>query len=275
MMGDKLLKDMTDPGYERNNPMSGFILSEIKYKFKLMEKLDAKSQHEIRREFSELLEKKLLPITTKQDDAVSKNRLVNFWRSCEKAFASKQKFNALKYDLNNLYANKSELNTLKFDLDKSNTDLACLQSWFKDLDDFINSWYGRIQLYNKNLEISTADLKTLNATPIEILPSPGPGKYIEVKRFELFLDYGTAAYTAVDAGKDLSLGYTSAGELIQIETTGFLDQSSDQRRCSHHPDTHPVGVDEAVLLSMLVGEVATGDSPLKLSIDYRIVTALT
>ena len=112
------------------------------------------------------------------------------------------------------------------------------------------------------------------ATPVEIVPAPGPGLYIEVKRVEFFLDYGSVAYTGIDTAEDLSIAYASAGEIFQVETTGFLDQASDQRRCAHHGSLHVVGVNEAVTLSLLSGEILTGDSPLKVKVDYRVVAVL-
>jgi len=123
------------------------------------------------------------------------------------------------------------------------------------------------------VEIDTEDMLTLNAIPVQLVSAPGAGKYIEVRRVEFFLDYATTAY-AVDTGEDLSIQYETTGEIFQVESTGFLDQASDQRLCSHTPALHKIGENEAVQLQILSGEILTGNSPLKVKVDYRVVEVL-
>lgn len=134
-----------------------------------------------------------------------------------------------------------------------------------------------------DLTITAAQVKTLNATPLTLVPAPGAGKWLEFVGAELFMDYGSAAFDGVAAGEDLSVKYTNGAglELGQCETTGFLDQTSDQRRCIRR-QTAATGssaftpaVNAALVLHMLVGEVGpAGDSPVKVRTFYTVHSAL-
>ena len=69
--------------------------------------------------------------------------------------------------------------------------------------------------------------------------------------------------------------YTNgAGALIAtVETTGFIDQGADAYR--HVRPTTAAAItpvaNAAVVLALAAGEIATGDSPLKVRVRYRTV----
>jgi len=126
-----------------------------------------------------------------------------------------------------------------------------------------------------DVTITTGQLLALNATPKTLVAAPGAGKAIIVEDLQLFLDYNSVAYNGVAAGEDLELRYTDgSGQLVStIETTGFIDQTSDQFRHVRPVTTAamtPVA-NAAVVLRLASGEVATGNSPLLARIRYRTV----
>jgi len=124
--------------------------------------------------------------------------------------------------------------------------------------------------------ISSAELLALNATPKQIIAAPGAGKAILVEDAQWFLDYNSAAYAGIAAGEDLTLKYTdgSGAAITTLETTGFLDQTNDEFRHTV-PGYGAAGVEPvanaAVVAHLLVGEIITGNSPLKLRVRYRTV----
>jgi hypothetical protein len=126
-----------------------------------------------------------------------------------------------------------------------------------------------------DIEITTTELLALNATAIELVPAPGAGKALILLGAVLFLDYNTTAYDGVAAGEDLTINYTdkTGAVLATIETTGFLDQGTDQVRYVYAASTAAITpVADAVLcLHLLTAEIATGNSPLKLRVYYRVV----
>jgi hypothetical protein len=126
--------------------------------------------------------------------------------------------------------------------------------------------------------ITSAQLLALNATPKAIVAAPGAGKALLFEGAALYKAAGTA-YAGIAAGEDLAVKYTD-GSGLQVgscETTGFLDQATAQTR-HMHPYRAASGVGDitpvanaALVLQLLVGEITTGDSDLKLLVFYRII----
>lgn len=128
--------------------------------------------------------------------------------------------------------------------------------------------------------ITTAEVLALNASPITVIAAPGANKAIMFLGAVVLLDYVSAAYDGVAAGEDLVFAYTdgSGVPVAEIETTGFIDQTNDELRivyphsAASGSDTSLVPVANAPLvMALLSGEIATGDSPIDMKIYYKIV----
>jgi len=230
------------------------------------------------------LSKQLLP---KLDAKAGKKDLQMFQKSCEAAYASKAVNLSIKHLEDKLRecVNRKELEIFSKDREKFRQfdelakDYQRRSENIRKIDNIISSIANlssnmdSVKIYSQSGTIETADVKTLNASPVVIVPKPGVGVFLEVVSFELFMDYETTAYDGIAADEDLSLEYETTGQIFSIEATGFLDQASDQRRCAHNV-SHLVGINEALVLKMLNGEIATGDSPLKYKVNYRILEAI-
>lgn len=126
--------------------------------------------------------------------------------------------------------------------------------------------------------LTTAQLLAMNATPIVAIAAPGAGKAIIVEEVELFLDFNAAAYAA-DAGEDLVVRYTTSAVAIDTwdDADTIIEGTGDERRLTK-PDTD-LDLDDAdnesVEFAILVGEWATGDSPIKYRIKYAVKTLIT
>lgn len=127
------------------------------------------------------------------------------------------------------------------------------------------------------ITITSAQVLALNGTPITLISAPGAGKAIVPVLALWFLDFNTTAYNGIAAGEDLALRFTDAsGEIAaQVETTGFLDASADAHRVTQFTGLFVPVANAALVLHMLSGNVATGNSPLKLKVFYRTVDLLT
>lgn len=128
-----------------------------------------------------------------------------------------------------------------------------------------------------DVTISSAELLALHATAKEIIPTPGANKAIIVLGALADMEYNSAAYDGIAGGEDLVLAYTNVNgtALAKFETTGFLDQATSQKRYAsptQYGDTNlnPTA-NAAVVLALLSGEIATGNSPLKIRVWYRVV----
>lgn len=123
------------------------------------------------------------------------------------------------------------------------------------------------------ITITNAQLLALNATPKTLVAAPGANKAIVPIMVVFFHDYATAAFT-VAAGEDLAVKYTdgSGTQLLSVETVGFLDQASDQKRIAFMPTSLLTPTANAALvLHMLSGEAADGGGVLYARVLYRVV----
>lgn len=125
--------------------------------------------------------------------------------------------------------------------------------------------------------VSSAELLALFTTPKTLVAAPGAGLAIVPVDASLFLDYGSTPYDGVAAGEDLAFKYTDAsgGQLASVETDGFLTLSADAHREVIFTGTVTPTANAALVLHMLVGNIATGNSPLKVRVRYRVVPLLT
>lgn len=135
--------------------------------------------------------------------------------------------------------------------------------------------YGVLAL--ADVTITTAQVLALYTTPIEIVPAPGLLKYIRVHRASACMDYNSTAYDGIAAGEDLQLRYTDgSGTILAFcETTGFLDQTSDQIRDLDQvvpiPATNLTPTANAAVVAFIAtGNIATGNSPVKIRCWYTI-----
>ena len=125
--------------------------------------------------------------------------------------------------------------------------------------------------------IPFASVRTLSATPYELIAAPGATKFIEVLSIHWWLDYGTATYDAAAAGDILTAKYTNAAGAAVVD--GVAGDAIGAAVADYHtnvlavPEVIPVA-NAAIVASVAVGEwyAAAGDSPLKAEIMYRVRT---
>lgn len=125
--------------------------------------------------------------------------------------------------------------------------------------------------------ITTAQVLALYATPIEVAAAPGAGIYREFLGAQILIDYNSAAYAGIASGEDIVFKYTNAAGVNvsqTVESTGFLDQTSDSLALVGPSGTNLTSViasvaNAAIVVHILSGEVTTGNSPLKIRVFYR------
>jgi hypothetical protein len=129
-----------------------------------------------------------------------------------------------------------------------------------------------------DVTIASADVLALNATPMPLVAAPGANKALIFEGAVVTKPAGVA-YAGVAAGEDLAIKYTDASglEVGEVETTGFVDQTTAQVRyirphtaASLISSITPVP-NAALVAHLLSGEIITGDQPLKFRVFYRIV----
>jgi hypothetical protein len=124
--------------------------------------------------------------------------------------------------------------------------------------------------------ITSAQLLALFGTPQTLVAAPGAGIAIVPISARLMLDFNTTAYDGIAVGEDLVLRYTDAsGNIAQtIEATGFLDAAADAHRIAINSGLFTPTANAALVLHMATGNIATGNSPLKIQLRYKRVPLL-
>lgn len=128
--------------------------------------------------------------------------------------------------------------------------------------------------------ITSTQLLALNATAQSVVPALGAGMAAIPYRVAIYKPAGVA-YAGIASGEDLVLKYTNASGAqcsSVIETTGFLDQTTAQTRVAGFTgsvtttagDVTPVA-NAAIVLSLLVGEITTGDQPLYVRVWFDVI----
>lgn len=127
------------------------------------------------------------------------------------------------------------------------------------------------------ITITTAQLLALFTTPIQLIGAPGSGKAIVPAFAIAFLDFNTTAYDGIASNEDLVLRFTDASGNIAgtIEATGFLEAAADAHRVAQFASLAVPTANAALMLHMTTGNIATGNSPLKIKVFYRVVDLLT
>ncbi len=121
--------------------------------------------------------------------------------------------------------------------------------------------------------ITSAQLKALFTTPITVID--GVDGYIAQIHRMVVRHEGGIAYSGIAAGEDLVLKYGDASGVeitAQMETTGFLDQTTPQIRTvgGLNVSLTPVaGAD--VVLHLLSDNITTGDFDLEVFVEYDLI----
>jgi len=135
-------------------------------------------------------------------------------------------------------------------------------------------------LQSATIALTSAQVKALRAAPQVLVAAPGAGQVIEFVSANVRLDYGTNVFT-VGAGDDLAVKFkdgTGPSVSENIETTGFLDQTTDiatsaipkkdaivtKANCENQPLVlHGIGGAE-------IAGNAANDSVVRLDVSFRV-----
>jgi len=134
--------------------------------------------------------------------------------------------------------------------------------------------------FTTEVTVTTGELLALNATPKTLIAAPGAGRALIFLGAQIWYDYNSAAYAGIAGTEELAIRYTgTAGAIVgTCEPTGFLDQTADETRWVYplSPNTAPdtsiePPANAPLVLHMTVGEITTGNSPLKIRIRARMI----
>mgnify|MGYP001559163319 CR=1 FL=1 len=129
------------------------------------------------------------------------------------------------------------------------------------------------EIFEVDVVITSAQILAMNASPVELVPAPGSDKYLEFLGAQAIMD-SAVAYAGVGATEDLVVRYTDgSGAIVSttLETTGFIDQTTDQIRTHKAISTDVTPVVNAALVAQIInGEITTGTGTLRYRVRYKI-----
>lgn len=142
-------------------------------------------------------------------------------------------------------------------------------------------------VYNQLLEktITSAQIKAMNATPVQILPAPGPGKFNIIKSGVIMYKYGGAAYT-VPATNDVIIRWQTANTYnLLIDYTTFAGITANSYYYLTGPayvsnnavdSDAPLGINDILEMKTIgTGEIATGTGDWFLRLFYDTIDVST
>lgn len=118
----------------------------------------------------------------------------------------------------------------------------------------------------EELSLSSADILTLNGTPVEIIATPGAGKYISIVSAVIEYDYGTIQYIN-NLTADL---VTSTTGTIQANATNAFSGAAD-KVTRFIPVAGVVQADQGISVKMNTGNPANGNGTAIVKVKYTIL----
>lgn len=143
-----------------------------------------------------------------------------------------------------------------------------------DVADFVGGG-GASVVKIVRVALTSAQLLSLNSSPMEILPSPGPGQYVYVIASSYELTFGTTAYSSNDTGPGLYYAPSSQG-LPADNAVGARAFSGSGSIVSANvgvvANATPDSIDNAAILLMNpTDDMTDGDGTGSLTVLYSVI----
>jgi len=133
-------------------------------------------------------------------------------------------------------------------------------------DSILNEWI----LQTSTITIATADVLQLNATPIELIATPGAGKVIVVDKIIATVDYATTAYTT---NTTLEVKYWTATTKVSADIAWLLTATADKAVSVGWIEAELVNaINDNIEINVATGEALAWDSDIKITVVYRILS---
>lgn len=129
-----------------------------------------------------------------------------------------------------------------------------------------------------DVQLSATELKALAGTNIELVPATEAGAGYAIVPVAVNLRLTAGSEVLAESADNLALKYSGSTELLAIETTGFIDQATDQNRYQGVPETVMTPEENVAIDLDNNGDEFTGnasdDATLDVRVYYKVVPVL-
>lgn len=122
------------------------------------------------------------------------------------------------------------------------------------------------------VEIPAAEFRTIGSIPVELIPSPGAGKYINIISATISNDAGTTGYDFTDTVIIKNSGSLSGDSFGQVETAININGAWIRKFQWSNTSgfTAPVANQSQVISTLDGSDATTGDRDVKVTVYYTI-----
>lgn len=135
-----------------------------------------------------------------------------------------------------------------------------LENKFNEIDDTI---------YVAEASLTSAQIKALNTTPVEMVAAPGAGKVLELVGATFIFDYDTTQYTS---GGAVVLEEETSGTDLSSTVGAAVVQAAADSINTMTPVAAAVTANKGIMITCATGDFATGDGVARIKVAYRVHT---
>jgi len=133
-----------------------------------------------------------------------------------------------------------------------------LKAKFDEIDDTI---------YVAEASLTSAQIKALNTTPVEMVSAPGAGKVLEFAGATFIFDYGTTQYTS---GGAVVLEEETSGTDLSGTVAAAVVQAAADSITTMIPVAATMTANKGIMITCATGDFATGDGVARIKVAYRV-----
>ena len=150
---------------------------------------------------------------------------------------------------------------------------------FNKIGDITSAEMEASLLRYKDVSLTVAEIKALRATNIEIVPATEAGTGFAIIPIAISAKFTAGSEVLTESADNLALLYHASNEIAAIESTGFIDQATDQNRYQEVAEAMRTPEENLAidLDNNGDGEIAgnaSDDCALDIRVYYRVVPVL-
>lgn len=142
------------------------------------------------------------------------------------------------------------------------------------INDNFTELYARGEIFTATVSVSSAQILNSNSSPVQLIASPGAGKFISILSCDVYYDYNSVAYaTNINTG----LRYGSGTAIVaSTQASAIINQTSDRFQKWLQENTLNVGStsiyeNQGIFFTTFAGNPTAGNGTLKFYITYVII----